>query len=55
MVVKWPIIPIINQGPISRLAHYYTQVFTTAQREYETHKVARVKGPRKKKEKEKEK
>jgi len=42
MVVKWPIIPTIDQGPISRLAQ-----------EYET--VVRVQGPRKRKGKGQEK
>ena len=44
MMVKWPIIPIIDQRPISRL-HNLHPTFYVSQKENETRKVPRIKWP----------
>ena len=44
MVVKWPLITIIGQGPISRRI-INIKLFYGSQKEYDRQKVARVKRP----------
>ena len=46
MVVKWPIIPIIDQAYFQALPINQHPTFYGSQKEYERQKVARVKGPR---------
>ena len=52
MVVKWPIIPIIDQAYFQTLPINQHPTFYGSQKEYERQKVARVKGPRETKGKE---
>jgi len=48
MVVKWSIMPVIDQGPFLGFACSLHTTFHGSQTQHATQKVARVKEPRKK-------